>query len=345
MADNGKKGRGQQHGPTRRANGQHGFSRGNDTWNTDRYRASVRTENSSTKVLKSASVTGIPLETDYYDNTLSAVRARRVKELEERREKWKEAVKKNRRAGRIGRRLLSFLVIVLSVIIASGTVYKLFFIASDITVYGASDYTEEEIISAAGLDKRVNLFSFSSRVAGDSIRFNCPKIAKTEFDRSIPNKVRIDVTEEPPAFYAEIYGDLYGISDSLRITGKITEGETEGLIKLKLQTVSSAIAGSKIVLCSERAQSFLEEVNEVLGPSPLKGRLTQIDLRNDFNVTMVAEDKYKLLFGTQDDFEIKVRLALSVMNDEVLASGSKATINLEDTTKTSVIIDNQLVFD
>ncbi|MBQ7714968.1 MAG: FtsQ-type POTRA domain-containing protein [Clostridia bacterium] len=343
-SDNGRKGRGTTR-PDSPQNNKRGFARGNDTWNTDRYRASVRTENSSTRVLRSASITGIPLKAEYYDNTPAAVRAKRLRELEERREKWKEAVKKNRRTGRIGRRLLSFLVIVLSVIVASGAVYKLFFIASDITVYGSSEYTEEQVISAAGLDKRVNLFSFSSRVAGDSIRFYCPKIAATSFDRTVPNKVKIEVVEEPAVFYAQIYGDLYGISDSLRITGKITEDETEGLIKLKLQTVSTAIAGGKIALCSERAQSFLEKANEVLAGSPLKSRLTQIDMRNDFNVTMVADDKYKLLFGTQDDFEIKVRLAVSVLKDEVFASGSKATINLEDTTKTSVIIDNQLVFD
>ena len=60
---------------------------------------------------------------------------------------------------------------------------------------------------------------------------------------------------------------------------------------------------------------------------------------------MVAEEKYKLEFGSYDDFEIKVRLAAAVLEDPYFSGGNKAEINLEDTSKTSVRINNQLVFD
>ena len=321
-----------------------GYSRGNRSWNTDGYKNSVRTAHTNTTVMKSPS-DRLERKPYYYDNTVTAQRERRRKNFEERREAWRESVKKNRRRRRALRRFLSFIIICASVIALVATSYKLFFVVSSVNVAGSESYTEEEIVKAAGLDVRKNLFSFSSRVAGESIKFYCPKIVKTDFDRTIPNKVSILVEEERATYYAEIYGELFGISDSLSILGKISPEETEGLIKLKLQTVSYAVAGGRIVLASDRAQSFLEKVNGVLADSPLKGRLTQIDLRNDFSTVMVAENKYKLLFGTQDDFEIKVRLAVATLGDELFKTGSKAVINLEDTAKTSVIIDNQLTFD
>jgi len=332
-------------GDRRRRDDRPEYSRGNRNWNTEGYKESIRTAHTDTKIMKSPSEAVRSGASYYYDNTAAAIRERRMKRFEERRESWRRAVKKNRRHRLALRRLLSFIIIAGTVLAASAMVYKLFFIASDITVVGESTYTADEIVKAAGLDTRKNLFSFSSRVAGNSIRFYCPRVSNTEFDRTIPNKVEITVEEEAPIYCAEIYGDVYGISNSLRVLDKLGAEETEGLIKLKLQTVSYAVSGSEIELSSDRADSFLREATRLLDASFLKQRLTQIDLRNDFDIVMVADNKYKLVFGTQDDFEIKIRLAAALLDDEMFKSGSKAIINLEDTTKTSVIIDNQLVFD
>jgi len=332
-------------GDRRRIPPRPGYASGNRNWNTDKYKESVRTEHTDTKVISKPSSVSREDAPYYFDNTVTAKRERRRQNFEERRELWRQTVKKNRRRRMALRRLLSLLIVFVSVIAVSAVVYKVFFVASEITVTGDTEYSSEEIISAAGLDEKKNLFSFSSRVAGKSIKFYCPRISKTYFDRTMPNKVEIAVEEEAPVYYAEIYGDIYGVSNSLRVLDKLTKEETEGLIKLKLQTVSRAVSGDGILLMSDRAQSFFEKVTSLLDSSPLKSRLSQIDLRNDFNIVMVAGDKYKLIFGTQDDFEIKIRLASAMLNDDVFKSGSKAVINLEDTTKTSVIIDNQLVFD
>ncbi len=334
-----------QPGTKRRAGGRvPDYSRGNRSWNTEGYKDSVRTTHTDTKVMKSPSDTR-ERGSYYYDNTVTAQKERRRKNFDIRREMWLDTVRKSRRRHRAARKFLSFIIISVAVIALMSLSYKFFFVVSAVNVDGAKSYTPEEIVRAAGLDTPKNLFSFSSRVAGDSIRFYCPKISKTDFDRTIPNKVNIAVEEESPTYYAEIYGDVYGISDSLRVVEKLTPEECEGLIRLKLQTVEYAVSGGKIELASARAQRFLEDLSAMLSASALKGKLTQIDLRNDFDVVMVAENKYKLIFGTQDEFDIKIRLAVAMLEDDIFKGGSKAIINLEDTSKTSVIIDNQLEFD
>ncbi|MBR6916752.1 MAG: FtsQ-type POTRA domain-containing protein [Clostridia bacterium] len=319
------------------------YSRGNRNWNTQQYKDSVKTGRTETIALKSSGAPKGRSAPYYYDNTPAALRERRRKSFEKKREMWRESVRKNRRRRIAMRRFLSFIIISATLLAVVTASYKLFFVAKNITVEGSTLYTDDEIIRAAGLDTRKNLFSFSSREASNSIRFYCPRVVNADFDKTIPNNVKIEITEEAPVYCAEIYGDLYAISDSLTVMDKVERAE--GLIKLKLQTVSYAVSGSKLILDSERAETFLESIDSLLDSSPLKSKLTQIDLRNDFDIRMVAENKYLMMFGTQDDMEIKLRLADAMLKDEVFDSGSRAIINLEDTTKTSVIIDNQLTFD
>ena len=60
---------------------------------------------------------------------------------------------------------------------------------------------------------------------------------------------------------------------------------------------------------------------------------------------MTVDGLYKLEFGTQDEMDIKIRIAAAVLKDSMFEAGNKAYIDLTDTSKTSVIIDNQLVLD
>ncbi len=320
------------------------YSRGNGNWNTQAYEQSVRTAHTDTSVVKSGKDGGAK-GTYYFDNTASALRERRIKELGERQRRMRERVRNNRHRLGAARRILSLLIIIGTVFTAGALSYKFLFVASAISINGDTSYTEEEIAAAAGLDRKPNLYSFSSAEAVKSLMFYCPRITEATVSRTIPNKVTLTVVEEKPSYFAEIYGDIYAISDSLRVMGKIGAEETADLIRLRLQTVGGAVAGEKLQLVSERAQNFLERVTSYIEESPLKSKLTQIDLRSDFNTVMIAEDKFKLVFGSQEDFEIKVRLAVATLEDDMFKTGTKALINLQDTTKTSVIIDNQLEFD
>lgn len=322
-----------------------GYARGNENWNTDRYKESVRTAHTNTTALKSSGDRPDGVGPYFFDNTAAALRERRKNSFAERRAELREDIKKNRHRIVTARRFLS-LFIILGVLIGVGVAsYKSIFVVKNVEIVGNTSYSEEQLIKASGLDGQPGLYSFSAGEAADSVRFYCPRISTVEIERKIPNKVEMTVAEDRAVYYVEIGGELFGISDSLRVMDKISREQTAGLIKLRLQTVSKAVSGEYIKLYFERAETFLKSVIKYLESSALKQKLTVIDLRNDFNIVMIADDRYKLVFGSQDDFEIKLRLAAVTLEDEVFRSGSKALINLEDTTKTSVIIDNQLVFD
>ncbi|MBE6562472.1 MAG: FtsQ-type POTRA domain-containing protein [Ruminococcaceae bacterium] len=321
-----------------------GYSKGNSSWNNSSYKQSVKTERTQTKVINT---TPVRIRSDYFDHTKAGRRAQFKREYDRRRREWKAAVRKNVRAQKIKTALINTAAIFFAVVILFTAVYKLFFVANNIIIEGNSTYSAEDIISACGLDEKENLFSFSSREAADRIYFYCPGIKNADFERRIPDKVFINVEEEIPAFYAEIHGEVFTLSSSLRIMSR-TDADTAkeaGLIKLKLQDVSYAVSGSVIELASSRAQRYLENTASLIEKSPLKGKLTSIDMTDDFKTVMVALGRYKLDFGSQDDLGVKLKLAEAILEDPIFNPENKAIIDLADTAKTSVIIDNQLELD
>lgn len=317
------------------------------SWNTSGYAMSVKTRRTTTRVI-SPERASRPRQDYYYDNTPAAVHSRHKKEMQERRDRYIDSLRRNKRIQKLKRALIYTATLLIFVSVLFTFVYKQFFVVGKITVNGNLEYSAEEITEASGLTSvKTNLYSFSSSATGSKVRFYLPYISDISFHRTLPNKVEITVEEEKALFYAEIYGECYSISSSLRVLETIDADEAAagGLIKLKLQTVSKAVSGSEIEMASERAERYLKNTVKLVTASPLLEKLDAIDLTDDFDTVMIADGKYKLDFGTQEDFSVKVRLASEILENSLFESGNKAYINLKNTAETSVIIDNQLVLD
>ena len=67
-----------------------------------------------------------------------------------------------------------------------------------------------------------------------------------------------------------------------------------------------------------------------------------VDLRSAYDISMSCDGKYKLIFGDASVMETKLRLAVAVLEDTLVESDNKASVDLTDLSATSVIIDNQL---
>lgn len=320
-----------------------GYASGNSNWNTQTYKQSVRTSRTDTKVLSSSN----KRSTYYYDNTPAAVKARQKKRFEERKLTWQKAVQKNLRGRRIRRSTVYVTSFILTISLLLGVVYAIFFKTTDITVEGASFYNEEDIVASSGLTPSTHLYSFSSRALGEKVSFSCPRVCETVVERTVPNKVSLTVSEEKPAYYTEIYGEVYTLSPTLRVLEKSDDLSVKeaGLGKLKLKKIASAVSGSRIGLCSERAQRYLENTVSLINSSELYGRIGSIDMTDEFSLSMTVDGLYILEFGAQDEMDIKIRLAVAVLKDQMFDGTNKAYIDLTDTSKTSVIVDNQIVID
>ena len=165
-----------------------------------------------------------------------------------RREKYGEARREaGERRRAVNRRRWLILAVMSAAVLAALMFlgYKFIFVVRSITVKGEGIYSAETILSASGIGEGVNLYSFRASTVEKNITLRCPYVGSVEVDRSIPNKMTITVKEDEPVYYAVIFGEYKLLSDKLRVLGVVASKEDlpEGLIKLKLPSVSYSVAG------------------------------------------------------------------------------------------------------
>lgn len=271
----------------------------------------------------------------------------RVSEAEAQAQKLEayERTAANRRNRGIARAILAFAVVVLIFGALTYMVYRFLFVISDIEVAGNARYGAQEIISAVGVEAGENLYSFSSRVAEETLKSECPYVKSLRVERSVPDKITFTVEEYTPAFFADIYGETFILSDDLTVLGRTNETKPDGLCRLKLPGISSAIAGQRLEFHSDSdSDRALETCSDVIA-SELSGRIGVIDMTDPFKLDMECDGKYLLVFGTYDECEIRLRVAAAVLRDEMFESENKARLDLTNASETSVMIDNTLVFE
>lgn len=269
---------------------------------------------------------------------------REISELEsdaERLEAYERMKSRKRRRGFFRAVCAVLLLCVLTV--AVGYVgYRFLFVISEIEVVGDSPYGDEEICEGAGVGIGDRLFSFSSVKAEARLMNSLPYIGSLDVERHIPDRITFTVTSEEPVYYTEIYGKIYLLSDSLRLLGEAGDTALESLVWLRLSAVGFAEMGSLPSLVSEKGERQLGEITELVKNSALFGRITVIDLRDDYRLSMVCDGKYLLEFGEYTDTETKLRIADAVLKDDMFKSDNKARIDLSELSQTIVVVDNQL---
>lgn len=252
------------------------------------------------------------------------------------------------RSGKFARKLRELFILTAAFAVTLGLicviVYKFLFVVSEVKVYGESAVSGADIIAASGVENGDNLYSFGASAVSSAVTLRYPIIKSVTVKRTIPNKVAFTVTDDKPVFYSDIYGELRMLSADLRVMG-VKDGSREGLIKLKLPSLEYAVDGRGVRYADGKQNRYVMDIIGMLLASPLAERMTMVDLTHSYDVKMVCDGKYLLNFGESEEMDIKMKLAAAVLNDDLFSGGNKATVDLSDTSQTSVIVDNQLVLD
>jgi len=241
------------------------------------------------------------------------------------------------------RGLILAVILILFFALTIGTIYKLVFVVKSINITGSLRYTNEEIIESSGISAGVNLYSFRASSVVNSLTLKCPYIRDVVLERRVPSTVNITAEEDIPAYYAVIYGEYKILSEGLRVLETVdTEAIPEGIPKLKLPTVSYAVAGRKLEFESEKRENEIYEILKTVRASELASRLTVIDLRDRYDISMICDGKNKLILGENTDVDYKLRVAAKVLLDEMFTTDNKFRVDLTVRGKTGVIMDNLL---
>lgn len=256
---------------------------------------------------------------------------------------YRRAVRK-KLAHSVMRVAAAVLIVCVCLVCALGIVYKSFYVIDDVSVEGATLYGAGDILEASGIRSGANLYSFSSRIAEENITLHCPYVREVSVDRTAPGGVRLTVSEDSAAFYAELYGETRALSPSLRVLEPISEAEAQGqgLIRLCLPAVEEAISGRVLRFADERYEELIAQITTATLSCNLRQRITVIDLRKLHALQMICDGQYLLKLGEVAEIDMKLKVANAVMADTLFCSSVKAQIDLTLSGETSVVLDNQL---
>ncbi len=228
-------------------------------------------------------------------------------------------------------------------------VYKMFFVIEDVSISGVSPYANSRILSSAGFEVGDNLYSFSATDAEDSITFHCPYIKSADVTRSVPTSVSVVVEEDTAAYYANIWGEYVKLSAGLRVLEVVEEADVaeEGLIELVLPPVEYAVAGRVIRFADERNDRFIRSVLGETAASTMarNGMIDQVDLSNQYNVTMQSCGRYLLRLGDETDCDLKLRMAYKTMTSDQFDDLLPSRIDLSEVGQAIIRPDASLSFE
>ena len=124
-----------------------------------------------------------------------------------------------------------------------------FFQVETIAVTGNSRYTQEEIISASGVEVGDNLFRMSKKQISEQILHQLPYVESVSILRGLPSTLTFQVTEWDAVAQVEVYSgsSAQGSSDGDTSGGDSSSGETEGETQTAAQQAWPISVGGKLL--------------------------------------------------------------------------------------------------
>lgn len=226
----------------------------------------------------------------------------------------------------------------------------IFFRAKNIRIEGGSYYSAEEIISETGITAQDNLFFLDEEEIESRLTLRFPFLKSVRIRRILPTTLVLEITEDEPAYTADIRGEYFLLSTSLRVLrrGSTREeaigGETDAaLCAIQLPTVTYAVVGRPIGFIRESTYSYMLSFLETLGQSEYAERIGLIDAESKFRISIYLDDRrYKVIFGSAEEVTDKIAFFTNILKQK-LEENSYAIIDVSDTDRAFVSIRDSFI--
>ena len=209
--------------------------------------------------------------------------------------------------------------VLITLVAAAGIALALTFLfrIETIRVIGSDRYSPSDIIEASGIIAGDNLLRLNSQEIEEAILGQFPYIESVRVRRRFPPAVQLVVTQSTPAYAVRTVRGIALITEE----GKLLEvGETL-IPPPDLPVITGLVTdgfspGQRIDFDPENAERlvmlrYLYEAAE----NTAFGKITNVDVSNRLNMTLVYEDRLLLVLGSEADLEYKLTFLREVIND------------------------------
>lgn len=243
----------------------------------------------------------------------------------------------NRRRRRRRALLIFYIFLFFAVVSAAAAVsLTILFKIDSIQVGGTSRYTQEQIISACGIQKGENLFLAKTKQAEKQIQSRLPYIGSVKVRRKFPAQISIQVTEAQVCGAVESSGKYAVLGDDFRVL-ELADKLPQGCALIRGITLKSPKAGNGAVFADESQQSSLEDMENALKNNGLK-KITGVDLSSTSKILLDYDGRVTINLGMPSDLDYKIRFAKALFDSGKIQDTEKGTLNL------STVEDNDTAY-
>jgi len=193
--------------------------------------------------------------------------------------------------------------------------YIVFFRIKIIRIEGESRYSEEEILSALGIEMGGNLYFFSPAEKAAELEKALPYICETVIERNMPSGVVVRIKEKQPSMYLELKDETYLLTDTMQVL-ELTSDSSKlyGLLKVQMrpEKIGRCIVGEELSFTDARTGGVIERAFACIREASLENRVGYIDANSRFHISVGLDGKYRVFMGDAEHFDTKLAFAKGI---------------------------------
>lgn len=236
----------------------------------------------------------------------------------------KEPMSQNKR--RMKRFLFYAVTLIVLVTICCVLSLTVFFKIDNIEVQGETRYNKDEIISSSCINKGDNLILCSTGNGEEEIEKKFPYIEHADIQKKLFNTIIINITEAKPNSIIESNGKYVVLSES----GKIIEVNNEK--KYDVPTVlgtnlDDIKLSSKVKYKDDNIKKYVEQIIDAVKNTEIKN-IETIDISNLSKIALIRSNGFKIVIGTPENVEYKLKTAKIIMDKNVRDDDKKGVLDV-----------------
>ena len=218
--------------------------------------------------------------------------------------------------------LMIFVVMSVAVILSTTVLFRI----SEVVVLGDSDYSSEAIIESSGIIKGEGLMFCSEDSIRKNIESKLPYVSEAQVNKVLPNKVEITVKKALPDAMFEADKKFIIIDRNSKVLEISNERNNSAAILLGAKPLTYELCNI-VSYEDENTKKIINEIITDFNDNGI-GNLTQINLEDQFNITVTYEDRIIIKIGNPIDIKYKAEMAATVMNSQSVVSANKGTLDV-----------------
>lgn len=227
------------------------------------------------------------------------------------------------------RKLATGFVVVLTVLLVILAVSGIFSIqnVNKIEIRGESIYSDEELISASGVNYGEPLFSVNTKEVEKKIQADKPYLREVRVTRRFFSRLVIEVVCDTPKYYVGLSGStdgVYLLSDEMRVLDYVSRAEAKktSAVYLELPEIDSCTVNHAVKLVDPEKTQYVYELIDHFESQDYADKISAIGLKSQFDgIYIEFSRKCRIVLGDSQNIDKKMLEAERIINSEIERQG------------------------